>query len=120
MVLGRRDAIAPRVGYVLEHTERCSTLFIWPDWTLSSCRKRQRKICALGYYFWICRCRNQVQGPRDRGKIVNRCLDKIHALGTARFWQLLALQREFLSCPTSPDSQQLGGSSFQEEVKRFV
>jgi len=100
-ILGRRGAIGPRLGYVLEHTERCSTLFFWPDWTLSSWRKSQRKIGALGHYFWICRCRNQVQGHRDRGKIVKRCLDAIHPLGTARFWQLLAFQREFLSCPAS-------------------
>jgi hypothetical protein len=113
-------AIGPRLGYVLEHTERCPTLFLWPDWTLSSWRKGQRKISALGHYFRICRCRNWVQEPRDRGKIVKRCLDGFHALGTARFWQLLALQYEFLSCPASPDSEQLGRPPFHKAVKRLL
>jgi hypothetical protein len=61
-----------------------------------------------------------VQGPRDRGKIVEKYLDRFHALGTARLWQLLAFQHEFLSCPASPDSEQLGRPSLQEEVKRLV
>jgi hypothetical protein len=90
-VPGRRGVIGPRLGYVLEHTERCSTLFLWPDWTLSSWRKGQLKIGALGHYFWICRCQNWVQGPRDRGKIVEKCLDGFHALGTARSLAIIGI-----------------------------
>src|SRR5271155_444358 len=110
-VPGRRGAIGPGLGCVLEHTERCPTLFLWPDWTLSSWRKSQGKLVLwrLEHYSWICGCQNWVQGPRDRGNIVERCLDGFHALGTARFWQLLAFQHEFLSRPASPDSEQLGG-----------
>jgi hypothetical protein len=33
-----------------------------------------------------------VQGPRDRGNIVERCLDGLYALGTVRFRRLLNLQ----------------------------
>jgi hypothetical protein len=62
-VPGRRGAIGLRLGYVLDHTERCPTLFFWPDWTLSSWRKSQRKVGALEHHFWICRDQNQVQGP---------------------------------------------------------
>jgi hypothetical protein len=116
-VPGRRGAIGLRLGYDLEHTERCSTLFLWPDWTPSSWRKSQRKIGALEHYFWICRCQNRVQGPRDRGNIVERCLDGYHALGTAGFWHLLALQHEFLSCPAFPIVSNLERPPFQEEVK---
>jgi hypothetical protein len=105
---GRGGAIGLRLGYVLEDTERCPTLFLWPDWTLSSWRKSQRKVDISEHYFWVCRDQNWVQGPRDLGNIVKRCLDVFHALGMARFWQLLALQHEFLSCPASPHCEQLG------------
>src|SRR5271170_4588619 len=96
-VPGRRGTIRQRLGYVLKHAVRCSTLFLWSDWTLSSWRNTQRKIGALstisGSVDVGTRCREP--GGRDRRNIVERCLDELYTLGTARFGRLLNLHLYF-------------------------
>src|SRR5271170_2322541 len=44
---------------------------------------------------WICIGRNQVQGPRDRGNTVERCLDRLSVLGMVRFRRLLSFHLYF-------------------------
>jgi hypothetical protein len=50
-----------------------------------------------GRYFWICRCQNRVQGPRDRVYTVEKCLDRFCALGRVRFRRLLGFHQDFRS-----------------------
>jgi hypothetical protein len=51
----------------------------------------------MGGYFWICRCQNRVQGPRDLVYTVKRCLDRFCALRTVRFHRLLGFHQDFQS-----------------------
>ena len=50
-VPGTSGVIGLRLRYVLEHTKRCSTRFLWTNWTMSSWRKSWRKLGALEHYF---------------------------------------------------------------------
>jgi len=62
----------------------------------------------LERYFCIWICQNKVQRPRHWGNIVEVFLDRLYTLGMARFYPYVVLQDGVLSCPASPDSEQLG------------
>jgi len=97
-VLGGSSVIWLRFGYVLVHITSYATLLLWPDSTMSSWRTGLAKIGVRGRYFWVCRCQNKVQGPRDRGNIVERNLDRFRALGTVRFNERIT-QNDFYTLP---------------------
>src|SRR5271155_3690913 len=50
---------------------------------------------CFGRYFCIWRCQNLVQGPRQRGNIVEGSIDGLYRLGTLRFHQYLSFQLDF-------------------------
>jgi hypothetical protein len=50
---------------------------------------------SLGRFLCIWRCQNKLDGPRDRGNIVERSVDGFHELGTLRFHGLLSFQLDF-------------------------
>ena len=51
----------------------------------------------MGRNFWICRCQNRVQGPRNRIYTVEKCLDGFCELGMVRFHRLLGFHQDFQS-----------------------
>src|SRR5271156_1975500 len=48
-----------------------------------------------GRCFCIWRCQNRWEGPKDRGNIVERCLDGFHALEMVRFHRYLGFHLDF-------------------------
>jgi hypothetical protein len=84
-VLGRNGVIQLRLGHIIVYVKCCSLPHFWADRARSSWSKTLVKICVMGRYFWICRCQNRVQGPRDRVYTVEKCLDRFCAgLGFVR------------------------------------
>jgi hypothetical protein len=76
--------------YVSGGTEGCSTLVLWPDWTMFWWGKGLAEICALGAVLGAISVSGDAKTgrkdrPKDRRNIVERCLDGFHALGTVRF-----------------------------------
>ena len=113
---GKRGAIDLEFKYVLVHITSYSTPCFWLDWIRFSGRKTLAKISVLGRcfgsYFSIWRFQNKVQGPKDGGNIVERCLNGLCGLGRTRFWQLLTLHREFLFLVVGNDMGSISLMSF--------